>query len=216
VKELKEHLAAVFTKTVELDYLLYLPKGIDGGQGSRRPLLLFLHGAGERGHDLALVKMHGPPHLAETGMEFPFVLLAPQCPEDSSWQTDSLMALIEHTMERFDIDPKRIYVTGLSMGGCGTWAMAGEYPERIAAIAPVCARSVWIDPGRLRHTPVWCFHGAMDDVVSVEHSIHMVRRAREGGGDVRFTIYPDVGHDCWTPAYGQQALYDWFLAHSSA
>lgn len=216
MKELKEHLSTRVTRKVELDYLLYLPKKSDGSPWDSLPLLLFLHGSGERGNDLTLVKRHGPPHVVEMGMELPFVLLAPQCLGGSTWHPDSLMALVDHTIERHGIDTKRIYVTGLSAGGYCTWVLAGEYPERFAAIAPVCAPHALIDPVRIRHTPVWCFHGAMDDVVPVEHSIHMVRRIRDAGGDVRFTVYPDAGHDSWTQTYGQPALYDWFLTHKKS
>jgi predicted peptidase len=214
VRELKQHLSTRVTREVELDYLLYLPKVREESPGGVLPLLLFLHGSGERGNDLTLVKTHGPPHVVETGMELPLVVLAPQCPADSSWHADSLMALVDHTIEHHDIDTKRVYVTGLSMGGYGTWILAGEYPERFAAISTVCAPYASLDPVRLRHTPVWCFHGAMDDVVPVEHAIHMVRRIRDAGGDVRFTVYPDAGHDSWTQTYGQTALYEWFLTHS--
>jgi len=209
--ELRQHFAGKVMRPVELSYLLYLPKesGVAGGL----PLLLFLHGSGERGNDLALIKTHGPPHVIEKGMELPVVVLAPQCPQDSMWHADSLMALVDHITQRYGIDRKRVYVTGLSMGGYATWVLTAEYPERFAAIAPVCAPSASIEASRLRYTPVWCFHGAMDDVVPLEHSIRMVRRIRDAGGEVRFTVYPDAGHDSWTQTYDQPALYEWFLMH---
>jgi predicted peptidase len=216
MRELKQHLSTRVTGEVELDYLLYLPKAKEGSPAGGLPLLLFLHGSGERGNDLTLVKRHGPPHVVETGMELPLVVLAPQCPQDSSWHADSLMALVDHIVPRHGIDTKKVYLTGLSMGGYGTWMLAGEYPERFAAIAPVCGPYTSMDPVRFRNTPVWCFHGAMDDVIPVEHSIRMVRRIRDAGGDVRFTVYPDAGHDSWTETYALPALYDWFLTHTKA
>jgi predicted peptidase len=213
VKELKQHFSGRVSRKVELNYLLYLPKGKKGGFSGGLPLLLFLHGSGERGNDLILVKTHGPPRAVEAGMELPLVVLAPQCPQGFSWHADSLMALVDHILDHHGCDPKRVYVTGLSMGGYGAWVLAAEYPERFAAIAPVCGPYASIDPVRMSRTPVWCFHGAMDDVIPIEHSIHMVRRIRDAGGDVRFTVYPDAGHDSWTRTYDQQALYDWFLTH---
>jgi predicted peptidase len=214
MRELRQHFSGPVTRQVELDYLLYLPGGDRESGAGGLPLLLFLHGSGERGRDLALVKTHGPPRVIEAGTDLPLVVLAPQCPAETSWHADSLMALVDDTILRHDLDTKRIYVTGLSLGGYGAWVLAAEYPERFAAVAPVCAPYASIDPARLRHTPVWCFHGAVDDVVPVGDSVRMVRRIRDAGGDVRFTIYPDAGHDAWTQTYDQPALYEWLLTHS--
>lgn len=163
---------------------------------------------------MALVKQNGPPRLIERGAELPFVVVAPQCPADTWWKTDSLIALLDHILDQLDIDPRRIYVTGLSMGGYGTWALADACPERFAAIAPICGPFRYIDPARFKTTPVWCFHGAMDDIVPVNDSVRMVRRLREAGQDVRFTVYPDAGHDSWTQAYDEPELFDWLLTHS--
>ncbi len=210
MKGMKEHLSVRIEKQVELDYLLYLPEKQPAGAGAT-PLLLFLHGAGERGSNLALVRKNGPPLLLEGGVELPFVVAAPQCPADMWWQLDSLVALLDHLVEQHDIDERRIYVTGLSMGGYGTWALADACPQRFAAIAPVCGPFTYIDPKRFRNIPVWCFHGAMDDVVSVSDSVKMVRWLRDSGADVRFTVFPDAGHDSWTQAYDGTDLYDWLL-----
>jgi len=210
MKTVQQHLSVKITKQVELDYLLYLP---NTPLEEAPPLLLFLHGSGERGNDLSLVKQNGPPRLIERGAELPFVVVAPQCPTGTWWKTDSLLALLDHILDQQDIDPRRIYVTGLSMGGYGTWALADACPERFAAIAPVCGPFRSIEPARFRKTPVWCFHGAMDDVVPVNDSVRMVRRIRENEADVRFTVYPDAGHDSWTQAYDEPELFDWLLTH---
>jgi len=124
---------------VRLNYLLYLPKNYDSKPAW--PLVLFLHGAGERGDDLDLVKKHGPPKLVEAGKEFPFVLVSPQCPADHWWQPQELTALLDEIVEKQKIDKDRIYVTGLSMGGFGTWSLAAYSPKRFAAIVPVCGGS---------------------------------------------------------------------------
>lgn len=197
---------------ITMNYLLYLPKR-RAAAGGRFPLLLFLHGAGERGSNLNLVKRHGPPRMIENGIEFPFIVAAPQCPKNTWWQTEPLAALLEHLLKRYPIDRRRIYLSGLSMGGYGTWALANTCPEKFAAIAPICGPQALIDPGRLKKIPVWCFHGAMDDIVPIEHSLKMVRQIRNAGGDARLTIYPEAGHDAWTQAYSGNELYDWLLSH---
>ena len=124
-------------KTVEYDYLLYLPNHY-GTADKKWPLVLFLHGAGERGDNLARVKVHGPPMLIEKGHSFPFILVSPQCPKDVWWDAEGLNALLDEIVAKYAVDENRIYVTGLSMGGYGTWDLAIRYPNRFAAIAPIC------------------------------------------------------------------------------
>jgi predicted peptidase len=203
------------TKTVSCDYLLFLPED-HGKKRQRLPLMMFLHGAGERGNDLKKVKVHGPPKIVEKRKDFPFILVCPQCPEGDWWteKLDVLISLLDDITARYKVDEKRVYLTGLSMGGYGTWALAAAYPERFAAIAPVCGGGSRIMSLRLKDVPIWVFHGAKDKVVPMEESEEMVRAIRKRGGDVKFTIYPDAGHDCWTETYDNPELYDWFLEHS--
>ena len=196
--------------TVAGEYLLYLPQNYETSK-DKWPLMLFLHGAGERGDDLEKVKVHGPPKLVANGKEFPFVLVSPQCPEGMWWSTDVLDALLIEITENYNIDENRIYVTGLSMGGFGTWALAEKYPHRFAAIAPVCGGG---DPAAVptfSHLPVWVFHGAKDNVVPIDRSEAMVNELKKNGADVQFTVYPEAGHDSWTETYDNPALYEWFL-----
>ncbi len=205
-------LRTTIRKCIECQYLLYLP---DGGAKARRrkvPLLLFLHGAGERGKDLEKVKVHGPPRLIEEGRRFPFIVVAPQCRESRNWDPDVLTALLDRIAEEHPVDLDRVYVTGLSMGGQGTWALAAAAPERFAAAAPICAPLLWLPSELLKAIPIWCFHGAMDSVVPVDDSITMVRRLRRAGCDVRFTVYPDADHDSWSATYANPEFYDWLLA----
>jgi predicted peptidase len=204
-------------KTVRVRYLLYLPP-LYAESDERWPLMLFLHGAGERGADLEKVKIHGPPKLiAAEGKDFPFVIVSPQCPEDGWWsdevQIETLDALLDHIVDRYRIDQHRIYVTGLSMGGFGVWRMAARYPDRFAAIAPICGGGDPKDAASIRHLPVWAFHGAEDKVVAVERSQEMVDALEKAGGDVTFTVYPQAGHDSWTQTYDDPELYEWFLKH---
>ena len=197
------------TVKVTMKYLLYLPKDYD--QKMSWPLILFLHGAGERGDDLDLVKKHGPPKLIEAGKEFPFIVVSPQCPGDKWWEPFELTVLLDDIVEKYRVDKDRIYVTGLSMGGFGTWVLAAYSPERFAALVPICGES---DPRlakRFAHVPVWVFHGAKDPVVPLERSERMVEALKKNGGNVKFTVYPWAGHDSWTEAYDDEQLYEWLL-----
>lgn len=205
--------AAAITKQVQLPYLLAIP---DTPVSPPWPLLLFLHGSGERGTDLTRLPERGIPKEVAAGRQLPFLVVAPQCPPDTIWSIhlDALLALIAHLETHYPVDPTRIYVTGLSMGGTGAWHLAVTYPHRFAAIAPVCGDHVWYvgDPAQvcaIRHLPVWCFHGALDTVIPVRVSQTLVSALQACGGNVRFTIYPDVGHNCWNQVYTTPELYTW-------
>ena len=203
------------TKKLSLRYLLYLPKGYGEDKDKKWPLMLFLHGAGERGSNLSLVKMHGPPKLVEQGRDFPFVIVSPQCPSESWWteRLDALTALLDDVESRYAVDRNRVYLTGLSMGGFGSWALGCRYPERFAAVAPICGGGEWFLAGRLAKTPVWVFHGGKDPVVPLRESEEMVAALKRAGGDVQFTVYPEAQHDSWTETYDNPKLYEWFLSH---
>ena len=181
--------------------------------------MLFLHGAGERGDDLELVKVHGIPKVVEQQPDFPFIVLSPQCPKEGWWgselQLDALEGLLDRAAKTYRVDPDRIYLTGLSMGGFGVWALALRQPQRFAALAPVCGGG---DPDAaatrvclLKDVPVWIFHGAKDSTVAPEQSQKMYEALKECGADVRFTLYPKVGHSAWDPAYADPQLYEWLL-----
>jgi predicted peptidase len=203
------------TKTVALRYLLYLPKGYGENKDQKWPVILFLHGAGERGDNLELVKKHGPPKLIEQGKEFPFIIVSPQCPMKMWWteMLDSLVALLDDVQSRYAVDPNRVYLTGLSMGGFGSWALGCRHPERFAAIAPICGGGDWFLAERLKNVPVWAFHGAKDPVVPLRESTEMVDALKRVGGDAQLTVYPEAQHDSWTETYNDPKLYEWFLSH---
>lgn len=195
---------------VRLGYLLYLPRDYD--KEKSWPLMLFLHGAGERGDDLELVKKHGPPKLIAAGKDFPFIVVSPQCPKGRWWEPMELVALLDEISGKYKVDPDRIYVTGLSMGGFGSWRLAAYAPERLAAIAPICGGGETYWTKEFAHLPVWAFHGAKDTGVPLERSQAMVDALKRSGGEPKFTIYPDAGHDSWTAAYDDPELYKWLLA----
>ncbi len=196
---------------VRLKYLLYLPPDYKP-DGKPWPLLVFLHGAGEVGDNLELVKKHGPPKLIAQGKHFPFIVLSPQSPQ-RGWNPHAVAALVKDIAARYNVDRSRIYLTGLSMGGFGTWQTAALYPELFAAIAPICGGGDprWAE--QLKGTPTWVFHGARDRVVPIRFSRRMVEALKEAGGNVKFTVYPEAGHDSWTETYNNPELYKWFLSH---
>ena len=203
-----------------VNYLLYLPESYPKSR-KRWPLMLFLHGAGERGNDLEKVKMHGPPKLiAKEGKEFPFILVSPQCPEGEWWSSDreiaALNALLDDIEARYRVDVDRVYVTGLSMGGFGAWGLAVDNPGRFAAIAPICGGGDPARAERIKHLPVWAFHGAKDDTVPLKASQDMVDALKKAGGNVRFSVYPEAGHDLWTETYNNPEIYEWLLKQKRA
>ena len=216
-------LRAETTGTPSLKYLLYLPA--DYGRTDRRwPLLLFLHGAGERGDNLDLVQKHGPPKRIAAGEEFPFIVVSPQCPRGAWWTPEALKILLDELAATYAVDADRVYVTGLSMGGFGTWALAIDQPNRFAAIAPICGMGDTSQAERIKHIPTWVFHGAKDPVVPVkgtrkfrggDKQLHgsqdMVDAIKAAGGDPKFTLYPDAKHDSWTETYDNETFYEWLL-----
>ena len=203
------------TKALSCKYLLFLPDSY-GEKEQRWPMILFLHGAGERGDDLRKVKKHGPPKIVEKQKDFPFVVVSPQCPAGDWWtdKVEVLINLLDDIVSRYDVDTDRIYLTGLSMGGYGTWTLAAAHPDRFAAIAPICGGGKRFMALTLKDVPVWAFHGAKDRVVPLKESEEMVEAIKARGGQAKLTVYPEANHDSWTATYNNQELYDWLLEHS--
>ena len=201
------------TVTARLEYLLALPEGYASG-ADRWPLLVFLHGAGESGDDLEKVKSHGPPKLIAAGdRSFPCIVVSPQSP-GRGWNADVLAALVDELCREYRIDEDRIWLTGLSMGGFGTWALAAAEPDRFAAIVPICGGANPNQADKLVGIPTWVFHGAKDFVVPLSASQSIVDAIKAKGGDPKFTVYPEAGHDSWTETYADPALWDWLFAQS--
>ena len=214
----------------QLDYLLDVPLADSPSDNTPPddgwPLLLFLHGAGERGDDLGLVSVHGPPKLHDEVPELQgCVLVAPQCPEGGWWTPGPLLALIDEVCARADIDRERLYVTGLSMGGYGTWGLLAAEPDLFAAAVPICGGGdigrLWPEMAvgfvlddllRAQSVPIRAFHGEDDDVVPVGESRLLVDALDAVGGHVELTVYPGVGHDSWTQTYADPSLYAWLFA----
>jgi predicted peptidase len=198
--------------TMNNKYLLYLPENYYQSNEDW-PFIFFLHGAGERGNDIEIVKRHGPPKLIMQNKNFPFIIAAPQCKENMKWNIEELNTLLDEIISKYKVDTKRIYLTGLSMGGFGTWEMAIKYPDKFAAIVPICGGGDSSRVSKIKDMPIWVFHGAKDKVVPLSKSEGMVNALNECSGSPKFTIYPDAEHDSWTETYNNQNLYEWFLQH---
>ena len=204
------------TSTGDFDYLLYVPHDYDDEKSY--PLMFFLHGAGERGDDINLVKVHGPPKYADQGSRFDYLIVSPQNKPNTRWASKeylgNLNELYSHVVENYNINTSRVYLTGLSMGGQGTWEWAKDSPEKFAAIAPICGFSNKNNIENLVSIPIWVFHGAKDRVVDIKESETMVAWLKELGADVKFTVYPEANHDSWTETYENPEFYKWILSHT--
>jgi predicted peptidase len=206
-------------------YLLYIPEAYGTDRKAKWPLILFLHGMGECGTNIELIKKHPLPRDLETKKDFPSIVVSPQLlsPDNDGWesQLDALNALLLQIQARYRVDPKRIYVTGLSMGGSGTWHMAIRFPHRFAAVVPVAGFYSWASrmvPSNicdLRGLPVWAFHGARDSTVPLYQDEVIVEALKACGSSVKFTVYEDADHEpTWLRAYADPALFEWLFAQS--
>jgi predicted peptidase len=213
--------------------LLYrMMKPVDYDASRKYPLVIFLHGAGERGDDNTAQLVHGMNDFArdENRKAYPCFVIAPQCPKGKRWvevdwssashtqpekPSDPLGAtleLVETLQKEFSIDSRRLYITGLSMGGYGTWDAIQRRPETFAAAVPVCGGGDEKAAGRLVKIPIWCFHGALDQAVKPERSRNMIAAIRKAGGNPRYTEYADVGHDSWVRAYSDPEMMKWLFS----
>ncbi len=207
----------------DLKFMYSLPQGYDAQGAKRWPVMLFLHGIGERGNDARKVLAHGPIKLARNGQEFPFIIIAPQCPDGEFWNNpEALIQLLDHVEKTYRVDNTRVYLTGLSMGGYGAWKLGTTYPERFAAMIPICGGGELLNirfanPDKseaLKTLAVWAFHGAKDNVVPVTESERTVSYLKGiGAREAKLTIYPDALHDCWTETFNNPEIYTWLLQH---
>ena len=202
------------TRPMTFHYLLDLPEDIRPDE--RLPLIVFLHGAGERGDNPEAVRRHGPPKLMAENAPVRAIVLAPQCAADDVWytQTHELKELIDEVTARFPVDPDRVSLTGISMGGFGAWALAIAYPALFSALAPLCGGGMsWCAP-RLKELPIRAFHGDNDPSVPPDYSLLMVQAVNAAGGHASLTLLPGVGHDCWTETYAHTDLLPWLAAQT--
>lgn len=198
----------------EAKYVLFVPHDYKGDKAY--PVILFLHGAGETGTDGHRQAEVGiGPAIRKREQTFPFITVFPQS-QKRTWRADSAdakraLAILDEVQKQYKTDPKRVYLTGLSMGGFGTWSLAAKYPDRWAAIAPICGGGDPKKADSIKALPCWCFHGGADPVVPVRLAHAMMKALWGAGGHPNYTEYPGVGHNSWDKAYATDDLYDWFL-----
>ena len=199
----------------EIKYVVYVPTTYDPKKPM--PTIIFLNGAGECGQDGWRQVFHFGGAIMLNPEKWPFIVIFPQKQnKESFWEDEGpvVMTALKQTVREYNVDPKRLYLTGLSQGGHGTWAIASKHPDRFAAIAPVCG---WGDEkiaAKLAKLPIWTFHGDADQAVDVERSKDMKKWVEAAGGEVKLTVYPGVGHNSWDNAYRNEELGAWFLQFS--
>lgn len=193
----------------ELGYALHIPANTK----EKKPLIIFLHGSGEKGNDIEKVKVHGPFKYLKTH-ELDSYILAPQCPENEYWNEEVLYRLIVKIQKENNIDSSRIYLTGLSMGAWGAWNLAFAHPETFAALVPIAGfvdRVPMIEDCKIKDIPTQIFHGLLDDVVNVDYSITIYKKLKSCNANVQLTLFDDAGHDSWSKVYDNQDIYDWMF-----
>lgn len=207
-----------------IGYYAYLPEDHYYEAGEKFPLLIFLHGSGEKGNgttELNKILIHGPPKLVKNGRRFPFIIISPQLPtSQGGWPVNLVDELIARAKAAYRVDTTRIYVTGLSMGGYGTWAYATSRPNVVAAVVPIAGAGSTGQACAMKNVPTWAFHGDADGTVNVSGSVNMVNAMKActpaGSPEPKLTIYPGVGHDSWTRTYDGSAghdIYEWLLQY---
>ena len=209
-------------KVIEFNYLENLPNNYNSKDSKKYPLIIFLHGAGERGNNLNKIKTHGIPMLMEKQSDilkkYEFIAVSPQCPEGYHWDflVEALEYFIKDYIKRINVDTKRIYLTGLSMGGYGTWSLAFQNLHVFAAIAPICG-GVGKNQNfsSIVHLPIWVFHGAKDTVVPLSASSEPVAKLNDLGAYIKFTVYPDLEHNSWTKTYENPNFYKWLFSQKN-
>ncbi len=203
----------------EAKYVLFVPHDYDAKTEKPYPIILFLHGAGEtEGGTKQPVEVGIGPAIKKQETTFPFIVVFPQS-QKRTWQAgtadaDRALAMLDEVQKEFKVDTKRVYLSGLSMGGYGTWSLAAKYPDRWAAIAPICGGG---DPSKaetIKNIPCWCFHGDKDPAVNVAKSRDMMKALWAAGAHPNYTEYTGVDHNSWDRAYATTALYEWLQRQS--
>jgi predicted peptidase len=208
-------------KTIEYNgatvkYVVYVPKAYNAEKP--HPAILFLHGSGEQGDDgQKQVAVGLGPAIKKAEEKWNYLVIFPQKPKGPGGfgsHEKLILDILEKTKKEYKVDEKRLYCTGLSMGGMGTWGLALKYPDLFAAIAPVCGRGDPSQAAKIKDLPTWNFHGDKDNAVPIKGSQDMIDAIKAAGGNPKFTIYPGVGHNSWDKAYNEEKLEEWFVQHA--
>ena len=203
-----------------MGYHIYLPENYSK-DGDKVPFMLFLHGRGESYGPLSIVAKWGPPRRLAAGEQMKYLVVSPQCPGDSSWTRDEqqqrILELVNHIKKNYNVDTDRMYLTGLSMGGYGSWKFAASHPQMFAAAAPICGKGNPANASKLKNLPIWAWHGTDDKAVPLSGSVDIVNAIKAAGGTkVRLTTLEHVGHFSWQAAYQSNDLYAWFDKHTAS
>ena len=194
------------------EYFVFLPNDYESRDAW--PMILFLHGATQEVDEKEETLLYkAVPQYAAEHEDFPFIVIAPQSPPPDTWISEQLIDLLDEVVATLRVDEDRIYVTGLSMGGFGTFLLATDYPDRLAAVAPIAGGGFPDEACSMKDVPAWVFHNSGDQIVPASQSQAMVEALQGCQGNVRFTLYDRPGHDAWSDTYFMPELYDWFLSH---
>jgi len=211
---IKSDAQATHKSKANYPYLLYLPEEYSTNEESF-PLIIYLGGGSQNGDDLNKLKTYGIPYYIEQGQVYNFIIASPQCPENKYWTTENWFdSLYIDLISKYRIDTTRIYVTGISNGGFGTWQVAMDYPDRFAAIVPLCGGVNDGDTAnisKLRQLPIWTFHGTADDMIPIDETERVVRKL-EAYGHIKFTCLQNEGHAIQY-LYEDNKIFDWLLQH---
>ena len=205
-------------------YVVCVPEGYDRDEYGPLPVILFLHGSGESkgGEKMPVLQGLLNGHYQKQAKKFPAIVVIPQCEtRKTGWNAKSpdglrAIAILDATIKEYQCDAGRQYLTGLSMGGYGSWSLAAAYPERWACVVPICGGGTPADAEAIKDLPIWAFHGDADGAVKVEKSRDMVAALKAAGGKPRYTELAYVGHNSWDAAYGVEELYSWMFAQKKA
>lgn len=207
-------------KDTNYHYISYMPKAYNSDTTKRWPLIIYLHGGSSRGTDTMKLYCCGIPDQIYRKREFKSIVVAPQCPINQRWSTDNWFEnFYKEITTKYRVDTSRVYLTGVSLGGSGTWYLAMKYPEKFAAIAPMSGFTRHIDfiksnTDKLMDMPIWAFHGKKDKIVEFEDTQWLVNQLKDKNKQLKFTADPEAGHGMYWSIYPGQVLYDWFLLHS--
>jgi len=199
-------------KSKTYPYLAYLPDGYNKSNAKAWPLIIYLHGSSCKGNNLERLKKYGPPFYLERGMDVDAIVISPQCPSNKNWTAGAWFeSFYKELKDKYNIDPSRVYLTGMSLGGFGTWDIASRYPEYFAAIMPLCGGGQTRMVETLKDIPTWVFHGEVDKKVSLKRSEQMVGALNNIGSRPKFSVLKGQGHGI-QKVYSDQTIYKWLLS----
>ena len=201
------------SKSKTYPYLAYTPQGYNENDKKEWPIIIYLHGSSCKGNNLEKLKKYGPPFYLERGMQVDAIVISPQCPTNKNWTVGTWFeSFYKELKEKYNFDPSRVYLTGMSLGGFGTWDLASRYPDYFAAVVPLCGGGRTGMVETMKDIPTWVFHGDLDQKVRLSRSEEMVNAMKNLGSEPKFSVLKGQGHSI-QKVYSDQSLYQWLLSH---